>query len=296
MGRLRPDRRPLDRHPDRARSERPDVGVGRLGLRVPARSRRRVRRRHRAWSTLPADPNRPRLTQKTVTATSAGPVVTGYTFDTSRSIDPSTPALALADVWDGTSWKRLPPSDQLGISFTWTGQRMVDPNPSVEHGYSDGHGGVIEDWGEGGPHGWDPRPGHRLVGSTPRGVDRRPGGVGPHGERRHVVRHCGSGVRRLHRAGRDSASPCRRARPLLDRRLGGTDDSSRSAGPTCRRAPPGKPSPTGPGSTHPDQGPSCVGRDRDVPGAMRIRLARSSTARGAVGGLIPQGARSSAGG
>lgn len=130
----------------------------------------------RAWSTLPADPNRPRLTQKTVTATNAGPVVTGYTFDTSRSIDPSTPALALADVWDGTSWKRLPPSDQLGISFSWTGQRMVDPNPSVEHGYSDGHGGVIEDWGREVPTGGTLDPATGSWGRLPAALTGDPEG------------------------------------------------------------------------------------------------------------------------
>jgi hypothetical protein len=93
-----------------------------------------------SWSTVPADPNRPALTQKTLTATSAGPVLTGYTFDTHHPVDMSTPPLALADVWDGTAWKRLPPSHRLGISFSWTGERMVDPNPYVEKA--------------GGAHGW----------------------------------------------------------------------------------------------------------------------------------------------
>ena len=36
--------------------------------------------------------------------------------------DGRTPSLLLADVWDGTGWRRLPPSEQLANNaWTWTG-------------------------------------------------------------------------------------------------------------------------------------------------------------------------------
>ena len=97
------------------------------------------------WSFLPPDRIRPRLTQRSVTATDAGPVVTGV--DATKPNDGNEPSLILADVWDGTSWRRLPASDQLGNGFSWTGTRMVDPEPFTLDG------GEVNGWGRSYPVG-----------------------------------------------------------------------------------------------------------------------------------------------
>ena len=128
------------------------------------------------WRTLPPDPNLPRLTDKTVTATNAGPVVVGHTYDTGRPIDATVPWLALADVWNGTSWQRLPPSDQLGIHLSWTGRRMVDPNPGSTRGYDDGDGGVVHDWGRAVARGGTLEPTTGAWGSLPPALTGDPRG------------------------------------------------------------------------------------------------------------------------
>lgn len=93
----------------------------------------------RTWSTLPPDPITPRLAQRRVTATTSGPVVTG--IDATQPNDGHEPPLAYADVWDGSRWRRLPRLPQLyGGSFTWTGVRMVDPEPYTLDG------GQVDAW------------------------------------------------------------------------------------------------------------------------------------------------------
>jgi hypothetical protein len=95
----------------------------------------------REWSTLPADPIQPRLSQRRVTATSVGPVVTGY--DSTQPDDGRSPSVVLADVWDGTSWRRLPATGQLGNNWFWTGIVMVDPEPNTgDSGETDDSGRV----------------------------------------------------------------------------------------------------------------------------------------------------------
>jgi hypothetical protein len=84
------------------------------------------------WSLLPPDRIRPALTQRRVTATSVGPVVTG--LDSTQPNDGRTPSVVLADVWDGRAWHRLPATGQLGNDWYWTGTRMVDPDPTVVDG------------------------------------------------------------------------------------------------------------------------------------------------------------------
>ena len=75
-----------------------------------------------AWSTLPADPITPRLAQRRVTATPYGPVVTGYT-----SVNGSDPmSTVTADLYDGTSWRRLPATNIAGNDWAWAGDRMID--------------------------------------------------------------------------------------------------------------------------------------------------------------------------
>ena len=113
------------------------------------------------WSMLPADPIQPRLGQRRVTATTSGVVVTGV--DATQPNDGSTPSLLLADVWDGTSWHRLPPSEQLGTgnSWTWTGTRMVDPDPFAMDG------GEVDNWGRSYPQGGTLDPATGTWGSLP---------------------------------------------------------------------------------------------------------------------------------
>jgi hypothetical protein len=81
---------------------------------------------------IPRDPLLPRLAQRRVTATPAGPVVTG--LDSTQPNDGRAPSVVLADVWDGRAWHRLPATGQLGNDWYWTGSRMVDPDPAVVDG------------------------------------------------------------------------------------------------------------------------------------------------------------------
>jgi len=75
-----------------------------------------------AWSTLPADPITPRLAQRRVTATPYGPVVTGYTSVNGSDLV----STATADLYDGTSWRRLPATNIAGNDWAWAGDRMID--------------------------------------------------------------------------------------------------------------------------------------------------------------------------
>jgi hypothetical protein len=122
------------------------------------------------WTRLPLDPIRPALTSRTVTATSLGPVVAG--FDSTHLDERNQPALLLADVWDGTSWKRLAPSDQLEAAFSWTGQRMVDPTPFTENG------GDVNGWGRDIPQGGTLDPATGTWGRLPPALTGDPDGWG----------------------------------------------------------------------------------------------------------------------
>jgi hypothetical protein len=98
------------------------------------------------WTLLPEDPIRPALAQRRVTATDAGPVVTGV--DSTRPNDGLSPSVVLADVWDGSTWRRLPATGQLDNNgWFWTGSRMVDPAPFTEDG------GESDSWGRAYPNG-----------------------------------------------------------------------------------------------------------------------------------------------
>jgi hypothetical protein len=132
------------------------------------------------WTLLPPDPIQPALAQRAVTATDVGPVVTGV--DSTQPNDGRTPSLLLADVWDGSHWRRLPPSDQLANNaWTWTGTRMVDPEPFTLDG------GEVNGWGRSYPMGgtldpatgtWGPLP-DALV--NPSSGDQRGWGVSASG-------------------------------------------------------------------------------------------------------------------
>jgi hypothetical protein len=124
------------------------------------------------WTLLPPDPITPALRQRQVTATDVGPVVTGE--GSTQPHDGSAPVLILADVWDGREWHRLPPSGQLANNdWTWTGTRMVDPEPFTLDG------GEVNGWGRAYPMGgtldpatgtWGPLP-DALV-NAPQGDER----------------------------------------------------------------------------------------------------------------------------
>jgi hypothetical protein len=75
-----------------------------------------------------------------VTATPYGPVVTGYTsLNGSELLTPVS-----ADLYDGTSWRRLPSTGIVGNDWAWAGDRMIefdsfshqgmDPRPGVQLG------------------------------------------------------------------------------------------------------------------------------------------------------------------
>jgi hypothetical protein len=68
------------------------------------------------WTLQPADPITPRLTQRRVTATRYGPVVTGYAGG----------SLVVADRWDGTQWQRMTTGQTGNNGWTWTGRRLLD--------------------------------------------------------------------------------------------------------------------------------------------------------------------------
>jgi hypothetical protein len=80
-----------------------------------------------AWSRLPRDPGAAVLTGRRVTATAAGPVVSGVPALNGVGGD-----VVWADVFDGRHWRRLPPTGQLGNDWAWAGDRMVDFD-SYEH-------------------------------------------------------------------------------------------------------------------------------------------------------------------
>lgn len=121
------------------------------------------------WSLLPPDAIRPALAQRTVTATDVGPVVTGV--DSTQPNDGRTPSLLLADVWDGTGWRRLPPSEQLANNaWTWTGTRMVDPEPFTLDG------GEVNGWGRSYPMGGTLDPASGTWGPLPDSLVNPPSG------------------------------------------------------------------------------------------------------------------------
>jgi hypothetical protein len=73
------------------------------------------------WTPLPADPLRPALHGRRVTASTAGTVVTGYAAP--------HPHRLLADRWDGVRWHRLPQVRSARLVRTPT-----LPTPAARHG------------------------------------------------------------------------------------------------------------------------------------------------------------------
>lgn len=98
-----------------------------------------------AWSSLPADPLSPSLTDTQVFATDAGIVLTGVA-DREPAVD--DPPLVMADLWDGDTWSRLPATGQVGPLTHWTGSRLVGLQPGTADGGSPSGG-----WGATYPQG-----------------------------------------------------------------------------------------------------------------------------------------------
>lgn len=98
----------------------------------------------RSWSTIPADPLVPRLTDTSLFATDAGVVLAGVNYDEAA---PDEPTLQQADVWDGSTWRRLPPTGQIGPFYHWTGSHLV----GLERGSADG--GAVNGWDRAYPFG-----------------------------------------------------------------------------------------------------------------------------------------------
>lgn len=120
----------------------------------------------RRWTLLQADPLRPRLVERRITATPLGPVVTG--LDASAPSGGENPSPVIADVYDihvdstlGL-WRRLPVTGQVANNmWSWAGTRMVDPEPYELDG------GHVHNWGHPYPQGgildpatgrWSPLP------------------------------------------------------------------------------------------------------------------------------------------
>lgn len=99
------------------------------------------------WSTLPASPHRPRIDAQSVVATSEGIVVTGR--DSTAPNDGTVPSWVFAEVYDGTSWRRLARSEMVGgYVWHWTGQRLVAPDIGcVDGGQVNGYGRCIPQGG-----------------------------------------------------------------------------------------------------------------------------------------------------
>jgi hypothetical protein len=98
----------------------------------------------RSWTTLPPDDLAPRLQDGGLFATDAGLVLTGVDYGAAA---PDEPTLTQADLWDGTAWRRLPETGQIGGFVHWTGERLVNPDT----GGADG--GEVDNWGRTYPNG-----------------------------------------------------------------------------------------------------------------------------------------------
>jgi hypothetical protein len=105
------------------------------------------------WNLLPRDPLTPRLVGRRVTATSTGVVVTGV--DATAPSGGDKPSPIIADVYDTSAqskvhprWHRLPVTGQVANNmWSWTGTRMVDPEPYELDG------GQVHSWGHAYPQG-----------------------------------------------------------------------------------------------------------------------------------------------
>ncbi|QIG44761.1 hypothetical protein G5V58_20010 [Nocardioides anomalus] len=98
----------------------------------------------RTWSDLPSDDLAPRLRDSGLFATPVGVVLIGAD---DRDTAPDEPTLTRADLWDGTTWRRLPETGQTGPFVHWTGQHLVNPD------FGSDDGGEVDAWDRPYPHG-----------------------------------------------------------------------------------------------------------------------------------------------
>jgi hypothetical protein len=75
------------------------------------------------WSALPASPYRPAVDGRTLVATDAGLVVMGEDLHPRQAGHDRQPALA--EIWDGSRWRRFQSEDAAGRLWHWTGERVI---------------------------------------------------------------------------------------------------------------------------------------------------------------------------
>jgi len=75
------------------------------------------------WSKLPPSEHRPAIDDRTVVATSSGLVVMGGDLSPRQAGNRSQPALA--EIWDGSRWRRSQSDQAAGLDWHWTGQRVI---------------------------------------------------------------------------------------------------------------------------------------------------------------------------
>lgn len=75
------------------------------------------------WSALPASKHRPAITDRTVVATDTGLVVMGGDLSPRRA--GKHRQAALAEMWDGSRWRRFVSEHAAGLDWHWTGERVI---------------------------------------------------------------------------------------------------------------------------------------------------------------------------
>lgn len=75
------------------------------------------------WSALPASTHRPAIDDRTVVATDTGLVVMGGDLSPRHAGKDRQPALA--EIWDGSRWRRFQSDHAAGLDWHWTGQRVI---------------------------------------------------------------------------------------------------------------------------------------------------------------------------
>lgn len=90
------------------------------------------------WSALPASKHRPAIDDRTVVGTDTGLVVMGGDLSPRQAGQHRQPALA--EVWDGSRWRRFQSEHAAGLDWHWTGQRVISTYRATQH--DSAHGGL----------------------------------------------------------------------------------------------------------------------------------------------------------
>lgn len=75
------------------------------------------------WSALPASKHQPAIDDRTVVGTGTGLVVMGGDLSPRQAGKHRQPALA--EIWDGSRWRRFQSDHAAGLAWHWTGQRVI---------------------------------------------------------------------------------------------------------------------------------------------------------------------------